>query len=199
MKREKNISIYRIAFYLGLLLIFYPSVGSHAQRPIPTSESDSLVLGNFNKDGYQALLNGKNLVRLPFSERTKIYRVGSAVYKERLEAGILKFQANGDRWEVNFNGNEMTFHSFIDETTKTAVVSYDTDQLPGQTIMFSASGKKIYGMIRVVDYISVSEENQAQAACVYSIYDEELLFEVFLNIDGKVLKGCGYFSLPDEE
>lgn len=62
--------------------------------------------------------------------------------------------------------------------------------------MFSASEQKIYGMIRVVNYFSM--DNPARTACVYSINDEEMLFEVYLNIEGKVLKGCGYFSPPDE-
>lgn len=66
----------------------------NAQSPA-ISELDTLILGNFNTTGFQAILKDGELVRLPASEGKKIFAVSSGEYLARLEARKLKFQAYG--------------------------------------------------------------------------------------------------------
>ncbi|WP_257669589.1 hypothetical protein [Parapedobacter tibetensis] len=156
---------------------------------------DTLLLGSYTEQGSAALIAGTRTVTLPKNSAYRLYEVPAAYFVEAMMNGLLTFLAAGDKgeiWEAGFRKNQLHFKSFTSDREKTLHITYHSDQLPSQTIMFSAADNKCYGMIKAVDFNG--DDKRELPACVYSINDQEMLFEIFLNIDGKVLKGCGTFA-----
>ncbi len=180
-------------FFLIIFLFVHSALYALHQAPA-RNEVDTLLLGNFDERGYGALVNGE-LLRLPASSAGILYTVEPAYLLEQLEQGRLAFHAYGDAdgaWEAFLSGKELKFTSYTNDAgEETISLSYGCDHLPGVTIMFSGSNGWS-GLIKAVAYQRTNK--QEIDACVYAINDEEMLFEVYINKGGKILKGCGAFE-----
>lgn len=159
-----------------------------------TEVRDTLILGSYTEQGSAALIDGKEVVILPQASAYQLYGTPMAYFVNALKDGQLTFVATGDNgeiWQADFREDKLIFKSLTSNQEKTFNVTYDNDKLPGQTIMFSAADDKCYGMIKSVDFDQDSKTELPD--CVYSINDQEMLFEIFMNVNGRVLKGCGTF------
>lgn len=165
-----------------------------AYSQTPDEPGAVLILGSYDEQGCDALI-GEGVEVLPLTQGSGLYAVEPAHFLSLLANGTLVFHAYGDQsgaWEATFNKDQLQFKSFAANTERNYSLSYDVDSLPGQTIMFTSGGQSCYGVIKSVNYSS--DDKKQLPDCVYSVNDKQMLFEVFLNVEGKVLKGCGAFE-----
>lgn len=173
-----------------VLLIFIPFFCFSQDLFVDKDNNEYLFIGSVEGENIKLLnLAKKEIVWLDKNSLELTNTILPNKFLEEIFKSKLLFLANGDEpfWRATISKTEMSF-SYQDIEVEKIPLVIDINQYPiGSSflLMFHAKNdRNTFGLIRKV----------SEGLCNLDINDEQSVYEVFINYQGKIVQGCALLT-----
>ena len=176
------------------LFLFIASFNAFSQEVFTSSatHSDYISLGSFNESQIKAFDIQNN--QITWLEKTSLQQTGQLSvedFADMIFAKNLSFHIEGYEpfWSGSLSENTLSF--FAPDSDKEAHypvnITLNKNDINSYLflLMFQSQDKTIYGVVRGLP---------GQSPCDFSLEEEQTRFEVFINYQGQLHRGCARIS-----
>lgn len=151
--------------------------------------AEVIFLGNYRDEECLRVLDSGNIYFIEKDKLEQINELNPKEFLQLLSKNKLRFRFEGSEpfWSLDIQNNSFIFY---DNQEIKFSVEFFFDNQSGFNLMFQSSNKKVFGLIKRVD----TKFDKTQA-CNLSITEYYNVFELYITINGKVYKGCGYIDI----
>jgi uncharacterized membrane protein len=179
---------------LYIILLQIPTVGlSQDVFKDSISKKEYVFIGSIKEDSLKLLINRK----VKWIKKEALVQTNKIQSKEFINLVFNNqffFEAEGDEpfWRAEIRSNKLTvFNSTNGKRKKYDIVIKTNDGDIDRSFYFMFSDKKryLYGLIRGLGLFP-----KEQKKCQLCLSEETSVYEVFINIEGVIYKGCAIIS-----